>query len=176
MRTFTIIIGLIIALVSVSKAQGLETGHYGYAINGMRSAHAPAPGFSLTNISHIYNASQMRMENGEVHEMGKSVMAFANITLLTYVHDKPVLGGKYFAAAGVPIANLALNPSNFSLNGQQAGIGDMIVFPAALSWTFDRMALTARIGFFAPTGRYKAGASNNLGKGYFSHFYTFNTP
>jgi hypothetical protein len=41
--------------------------------------------------------------------------------------------------------------------------------PAQLGWHFNRFDLLAGVGFFAPTGRYSAGASDNLGKGMWSY-------
>ncbi|BDD02151.1 SphA family protein [Persicobacter psychrovividus] len=172
MRVLIILIGIVIALTSYSQAQVLETGHYGYALNGLRGAHLPAPGFYYTTINHIYTASQFRFNDGNVSEMNKSVMSFTNINLFAYTPKQKIFGAKYSAMLGIPITNLALSPVDLSVNTARLGIGDLFVLPVALEWQMKQVFVTARAGFFAPTGRFKAGANNNLGKGYLSHFYS----
>jgi len=49
------------------------------------------------------------------------------------------------------------------------GASDPYVMPAQLGWHSKRADALAGVAFFAPTGRYTAGASDNLGKGMWSY-------
>ena len=52
----------------------------------------------------------------------------------------------------------------------------MYVQPLNLGWHFGkRVDFVAGYGFFAPTGRYTAGASNNVGSGYWGNAITSGT-
>jgi hypothetical protein len=48
-------------------------------------------------------------------------------------------------------------------------MSDLYVMPAQLGWHLGRADVLAGVAFFAPTGRYSAGASDNLGKGMWSY-------
>jgi hypothetical protein len=47
--------------------------------------------------------------------------------------------------------------------------GDLYVVPFQLGWHWERTDLTTSYGFFAPTGKYEAGANDNIGLGMWSH-------
>jgi hypothetical protein len=65
------------------------------------------------------------------------------------------------------MANGSLDAPAF--NGFQQSIGtgvaDLYFLPITLGWHTKRADFKAAFGFFAPTGRYAAGANDNLGKG-----------
>jgi hypothetical protein len=41
--------------------------------------------------------------------------------------------------------------------------------PVMLGWSFTRAAVRVTYGFLAPTGRFRAGANDNVGSGYWTH-------
>lgn len=49
------------------------------------------------------------------------------------------------------------------------GLGDLYVQPLWLDWSGDHYDIAIADGFYAPTGRYEAGALNNTGMGYWSN-------
>ncbi len=65
---------------------------------------------------------------------------------------------------------------NISLEAGGEGIADTWVQPVTLGWTLKRLDVYAGYAFMAPTGRYSAGASDNVGSGYWgNHFVTGST-
>jgi hypothetical protein len=64
---------------------------------------------------------------------------------------------------------------NLGATAAGAGITDTYVVPVNLGWHFDRADITAGYGFFAPTGRYSPGASDNTGSGYWGNHFTSGT-
>ncbi|HEY0726245.1 MAG TPA: transporter, partial [Pyrinomonadaceae bacterium] len=49
------------------------------------------------------------------------------------------------------------------------GFGDFFVQPFILGWQTDRIAFRTAYGELAPTGRFNAGAPDNVGSGYWTH-------
>ena len=98
-----------------------------------------------------------------------------------YVPDHKFLGG-YFAPY------IALNYASGSLvadhtwdqpqgtGGGGSGFADMYVQPVNMGWHFGkRVDFNAGYSFIAPTGRYTAGASDNVGSGYWGNDITSGT-
>jgi hypothetical protein len=67
----------------------------------------------------------------------------------------------------VNIANGSLvaeiNGTNLGASGGGSGLADTYVQPLNLGWHFKRADFNVGYAFTAPTGRYTAGASNNVG-------------
>jgi len=59
------------------------------------------------------------------------------------------------------------------IEGGVSGFGDLAVAPLMLSWQLGKFDLTGGYLFYAPTGRYATGASDNLGIGHWSHIVQF---
>jgi hypothetical protein len=87
-----------------------------------------------------------------------------------YVAPKKVLGAHFAAMAVLPFANGGLEAPGLGLSESASlGLSDLYVMPAQLGWRFQQADVLAGVAFFAPTGRYSAGASDNLGKGMWSY-------
>ena len=56
-----------------------------------------------------------------------------------------------------------------TIDGGAAGFGDLTIAPLMLSWGSEKFDLTAGYLFYAPTGKYELGGSENVGLGYWSH-------
>ena len=74
--------------------------------------------------------------------------------------------------ATIPIAKNSLTSD---VNGPQSGGGglaDSYYQPFILGWNESRCAIRAVYGFLAPTGRFKNGANDNVGSGYWTHAFS----
>jgi hypothetical protein len=70
----------------------------------------------------------------------------------------------------LPIADGSLEAPGLELStSASVGLSDLYIMPAQLGWHYSRADAIAGVAFFAPTGRYTAGASDNLGKGMWSY-------
>jgi hypothetical protein len=77
------------------------------------------------------------------------------------------LGGPKFSVAVNPtIANNSLTSDTQGTLGGGGGFADLYVQPIILGWKKQRAEIRAIYGFLAPTGRFIAGGSNNVGNGY----------
>ena len=78
-----------------------------------------------------------------------------------------ILGGAKFSVAANPtIANNSLTSDVQGTLGGGGGFADCYFQPFILGWKKKRADIRAIYGFLAPTGRFDAGASNNVGNGY----------
>src|SRR5262245_31432632 len=72
--------------------------------------------------------------------------------------------------AVVPFANGMLEAPSLGLFEEAStGTSDVYFVPLQLGWHTKRADITSSFGFFAPTGRYDADATDNLGKGMWSY-------
>jgi hypothetical protein len=86
--------------------------------------------------------------------------------LVYYVSKARFLGATVGAMAALPVASGALEAPGLGLSAEaDPGLSDLYVMPLQLGWHFARADAVAGVGLFAPTGRYRAGADDNLGKG-----------
>ena len=89
--------------------------------------------------------------------------------LFIYVSRTRVLGANYGMMAVMPFANGALEAPGFGFDEEvSTGAADVYLVPFQLGWHKPRADVVTAFGLFAPTGRYTAGADDNLGKGMWS--------
>jgi hypothetical protein len=80
------------------------------------------------------------------------------------------LGGFQVAASvTLPIASNNLTTEVAGNVSGGTGFADTYVIPAILGWSGKWVALRVMYGFLAPTGRFSAGANDNVGSGYWTH-------
>jgi hypothetical protein len=88
-----------------------------------------------------------------------------------WTSDRPLtaLGDARFSTGvTVPLANNALSSDTKGEISGGAGLGDIYFQPIILGWNTSRADLKVIAGVLAPTGRFKAGAKDNVGNGYWT--------
>jgi hypothetical protein len=141
---------------------------------GVKSGTQPEPGLYVSTIYYRYRADSLKDAAGRsvnADPSGDAAQTInAGVPLVYYVAPKKVLGGHFAAMAVVPFATGGLEAPGLGLSESASlGMSDLYVMPAQLGWHFERADILTGVGFFAPTGRYSAGASDNLGKGMWSY-------
>ena len=141
---------------------------------GVKSATQPEPGLYVSSIYYRYFTDTIKDPNGKSRSPDPSGTASQTINAampaVFYVAPKKILGGHLGMMAVLPFANGALEAPGLGFAEEASmGASDMYVMPAQLGWHFKRVDAIAAFAFFAPTGRYSAGASDNLGKGLWSY-------
>ena len=141
---------------------------------GVKSGTQPQPGVYASYIYYRYSTESIKAANGNSASLdptgNASQTIHANVPLILWVTPKKVLGAQFGMMAVLPLANGSLEAPGLELSENASiGLSDLYVMPAQLGWHFDRADAIAGIAFFAPTGRYSAGASDNLGKGMWSY-------
>ena len=157
--------------IAPDRVRGQSRGVYPLGMAGLNSGVTPDAGFTYSNLFLFYSRDHFKDQNGVVIATGEnSVMMDMNS--FQYVTGKELgfLGGAVFAfSATLPIANNSLTSD---LRGPQSGGGgfaDSYYQPVILGWRRKRAQFRAIYGFLAPTGRFKAGANDNVGSGYWTH-------
>jgi len=93
-----------------------------------------------------------------------------DMNTLAWVSKKEFLDGVVFSSvATLPFARNNLTSDSKGQVGGGGGFADSYYMPFILGWNRDRIAVRAIYGFLAPTGRFAAGANNNVGSGYWTH-------
>jgi hypothetical protein len=141
---------------------------------GVKSGTQPAPGLYVGNVYYRYKTDTIKGPDGStmIFDPTRSGSQTINaaVPLVVYVSKKKLLGGNIGMVAVVPIASGALEAPGLGLSeSASTGLSDLYVMPLQLGWQKRRFDALAGVALFAPTGRYSAGASDNLGKGMWSY-------
>jgi hypothetical protein len=141
---------------------------------GVKSGTQPGPGLYAGTIYYRYFTDKVKGPNGETLVLDPtrsgSQTINAGVPMFLWITSKTFLGANFGMMAVMPFASGALEAPGLGLSEKaSAGPSDMYVMPAQLGWHGKRFDAIAGFGLFAPTGRYAADASDNLGKGMWSY-------
>jgi hypothetical protein len=166
--------GMVMVLLCATPAAAQLNGENLLGDMGVKSGTQPAPGYYISTIYYRYFTDSIKDPDGNrlsIDPTGTaSQVIHAAMPAFTYVTSKKVLGANFGMMAVLPFAKGALEAPGLGFTEEAStGMSDLYVMPAQLGWHFKRADLIAAVGFFAPTGRYTAGASDNLGKGMWSY-------
>jgi hypothetical protein len=129
----------------------------------------PAPGFTYTNQVLTYARDEAKGDDGASLPVTGSNTVILDMNTFASVSTATILGGaRYSASATLPFAR---NDLTSNLNGNRnggAGSGDSYYPPLILGWKRDPDAVRVLCGFLAPTGRFVAGGTDNVGSGYWT--------
>ena len=144
---------------------------------GLNAGILPSPGFTYVNITINYASNTYNDFNGKAIPVTGTYNVWAVENGLFYVPHYKVLGGNlgfmfFFPtpATGSLVADIT-NPAGPNLTAAAGGSGlaDFWLQPFTLGWHLKRLDILVGDAFMIPTGRYAAGASNNVGSGYFGN-------
>lgn len=159
----------VLALVATS-AQSQNRGVYPLGLSAINSGVGAAPGFTYSNAFLFYSRSEQVGGSGEVLATGEqSVLLDMNTILWAGSQEIAMLGGARFSSAvTIPIANNSLTSSAQGAISSGGGLGDVYFQPAILGWANERADIRGIFSFLAPTGKFNAGANDNVGSGYWT--------
>ena len=143
-------------------------------MSATNSGVTPDSGFSYVNQFLFYSRDQAKGPNGEVLATGQnSVMMDMNTLVWVSKRKINFVGGALFSmSATIPIANNSLTSDiNGGISGG-GGLADSYYQPFILGWRTKRADLRAVYGFLAPSGKFRVGANNNVGSGYWTHAFS----
>jgi len=149
-------------------------GVYPLGMSATNSGVTPDSGFSYVNQFLFYSRDQAKGPNGEVLATGQnSVMMDMNTLVWVSKRKINFVGGALFSmSATIPIANNSLTSDiNGGISGG-GGLADSYYQPFILGWRTKRADLRAVYGFLAPSGKFRVGANNNVGSGYWTHAFS----
>jgi hypothetical protein len=161
------IASLVIAVSASASAQ--NRGVYPLGMSAMNSGATPAAGLTYSNLFILYSRDESRGGDGELLATGSNSVLM-DMNTFVWGSKKKILGGaRYAASATLPLANNSpASDASGSVSGG-GGFADSYYQPVILGWDKRRVGLKAIYGFLAPTGRFTAGAADNVGSGYWTN-------
>lgn len=128
-------------------------------------------GFTYVNNFLFYARDESLGPSGEVLATGSNaVMMDLNTFVWVRKGRVSALGNaKLSAAATLPLATNSLSSDVAGAISGGGGFADSYYQPLILGWQFARAEVKAAYGALAPTGKFEAGATDNVGSGYWTH-------
>ena len=153
-----------------TAAHAQNRGVYPLGLSAINSGVSAEPGLTYNNAFLFYSRSEQKGADGEVLATGQqSVLLDMNTLLWASTAQIAMLGGARFSSAvTIPIANNSLSSSAQGAISGGGGLGDFYFQPVILGWRTERVDLRGIFGFLAPTGKFNAGATDNVGNGYWT--------
>jgi hypothetical protein len=157
------------ALLLGAHGHGQVRGVYPLGMSATGSGFAPAVGVTYTNMFLFYSRDRLTDGNGNTTMTGQNSVLM-DLSTIAWGSKRDILRGARFAfAATLPIANNSLSADTVGAISGGGGFADSFYQPVMLGWEHDRAKIRFAYGFLAPTGRFHAGASDNVGSGYWTH-------
>jgi hypothetical protein len=166
------ILTLVGLLLLVGQARAQNRGVYPLGMSATNSGVTPQPGFTYANQLLIYSRDKSKGPDGQVLATGNNSVVM-DMNTLAWVSKREILGGARFSmSATIPFARNSLTSDSTTSSRGGGGLADSYYQPFILGWNKNRIAIRAVYGFLAPTGKFTAGASNNVGSGYWTHAFS----
>ncbi|MGA7636028.1 MAG: transporter [Candidatus Acidiferrales bacterium] len=180
-RQTAVLVCMLLGCASSAVAQ--QKGQWVPGQFGLNAGVIPDPGFTYANLALSYSAGQLNNSTGnKLPGISGTYSYWVDENIIYYVPKHKILGGYYMPyialnyATGNLVAEIALGQMNLGSAAGGSGFADMYVQPLNIGWHFGkRVDFNAGYSFTAPTGRYTAGASNNVGSGYWGNDITSGT-
>jgi hypothetical protein len=170
-----LVIFLSVFLCCIPSVMAQQKGQWVPGQAGLTGGALPNPGFTVANLTINYSAGSFKDSNGNSVPVTGSYDVWAVENIFEFVPKSKVLGGQFMMMATLSAANGSLTVPVFGFNAGGYGFGDVWIQPVTLGWNFKRVDTYVGYGFVAPTGRYVAGATDNIGSGYWGHHLTTGT-
>src|SRR5947199_627668 len=153
---------------TVAQTPTPVTGHYPPGQSGIRGASTPDPGFAYTNFSRFFTNLQLVAAAG-TEAPSVSELRYANISMFTWTTDWKVLGMRYGALAGVPVATGDLSEPE----GESGfGLGDILLTPISLYGKSGVFDYQVQLTVWSPSGHFEPGSARNRGTGFWALVYS----
>lgn len=167
------LLGVLVAvcvLVVAMQVSGQNRGVYPLGMSATNSGVTPDAGFTYVNQLLYYSRDEAKDDAGNTLPVTGLNYVLMDMNTLAWVSKRRFLGGAVFsAAATLPFAKNDLTSDIKGKISGGGGFADSYYMPFILGWNRDRVAVRAIYGFLAPTGRFAADASDNVGSGYWTH-------
>jgi hypothetical protein len=152
-----------------ARAAAQSRGVYPLGMTATGSGITPDPGFTYANQLLFYSRDESKADDGSTLPVSGQNAVVMDMNSFIWVSDWTLLGGaRYSIVATLPVAKNQLVSDIHGLLSGGSGFADSYYLPLILGWNGERTSIRAMAGVLAPTGRFAAGASNNVGSGYWT--------
>jgi hypothetical protein len=167
-------------LGGASSALAQQKGQYVPGQFGLNAGVIPDPGFTYANLALNYSASQLNGPNGNsIPGINGTYSFWVDENIFYYVPQHKFLGGYFMPYVALNYASgevvASFTGTNLNAAGGGSGFADMYVQPLNMGWHLKRADVNVGYAFNAPTGRFTAGAPDNVGSGYWGNNITSGT-
>ena len=163
-----VFVGSIVVPRSASAQYMVNNFHGDFGVN---SGTQSGPGFYVAIPFAQWNADNIKDADGNPFAAAQvqGIDIRAMFPTLIGVTPKKILGANYGFMLASPFSTI--RPERTMPESLESGWGlnDLYVVPLYLGWHASRADFVAGYGFYAPTGRYEAGANDNVGLGMWAH-------
>ncbi len=162
-------------LLAAGPAAAQLKGHYIPGFTGLGNGTQPPPGVSIALPVYFYPTDTIKDDNGDPLGAHPSITASFVGVGLAVVGNAKVLGGHYgFQVIPADWMKSRIEGNSLDVPGS-FGFSDIYFQPLWLGWETPRADYSAGWGFFAPTGKWEAGGSDNAGLGMWSNDFQLGT-
>ena len=142
--------------------------------HGLNAGVVPDPGFTYQNLAINYSAEQLNdLDGHRISGLTGTYSFWVDENIFMFIPKHKVLGGYFCTLRGREPREWQSGRGDCGneshRNGGGAGLADTMIAPVNFGWAFGRVDFSAGYAFTAPTGRYSAGASDNVGSGYWGN-------
>jgi hypothetical protein len=155
------------AMAVPSYAQ--NRGVYPLGMSAINSGVMPESTLTYSNQFLLYTRDQARDSEGQTLPVTGNHSVILDMNTITWMSKERILGARYAASASLPFSSNDLTSDLQGNVSAGSGFADSYYLPFILGWSWTRAAVRAMYGFLAPTGRFRAGANDNVGSGYWTH-------
>jgi len=138
-------------------------------MNAINSGVLPESTFTYSNQFLLYTRDEAKGNEGQTLPVTGIHTVILEMNTINWVSELRILGALYAASATLPFSKNDLTSDLQGNLSAGSGFADSYYLPLILGWSWTRAAVRAMYGFLAPTGRFRAGANNNVGSGYWTH-------
>lgn len=156
-------------VASAAHASAQNRGVYPLGMSATNSGVTPVAGFSYGNQLIYYARDEVKDDDGVTLPIGGLNAVLMDLNSVIWASRRTMLGARYSATATIPVARNSLTSDVHGRISGGSGLADSYFLPIILGWERGGASLRAMYGVLAPTGRFKAGADDNVGSGYWTH-------
>jgi hypothetical protein len=180
-------VALLTVVILGHLAMAQQKGQWVPGQFGLNAGVIPQPGITYANLAINYSATELYGPGGNriLQNVTGTYSFWADENVIYFVPEHKILGGYFMPyisinyASGSLVADIPEIPGVIAgapLSAGGSGLADTYVQPVNIGWHIKkRVDFNAGYSFVAPTGRYTAGASNNVGSGYWGNDITSGT-
>jgi hypothetical protein len=156
----------LVAVPTFVSAQ--NRGVYPLGMSAVNSGGSRGPGFTYANNLLFYARHQSKDDNGASLPVTGHNGVLMDLNTLGWQSEEILDGVRYAASVTLGVAaNQLTSDVNGRISGG-VGLADTYVLPFIVSFASERVTLRAIAGALTPTGRFGAGATDNVGSGYWT--------
>lgn len=179
--------------ISAQRVSPYQSGSYYPGLANLRDFAATPAGLVIMDYNYWFRSKGYYDSNGDEFNGGTinlptpfnpvnvsidpQISGYTNVPGIFYASKFKFPGGAQYLASISPLymsldydVFLAVGDTSGNISGNSSGFGDLAFMPLGLSWSFDKkLDVSFMYTIYAPTGRYKTGADDNLGQGFWTH-------